>query len=78
MRRLIGAAATAVVAVLLLGAPAAAGPAGAGCPPGWELAPVSILGEDFTGVADNVNHDGMICVRDLRNGAAVFIDNTVP
>jgi len=65
-------------AALTIGPAAGAGPPGTGCPPGWDLAPVSILGEDFTGVADNVNHDGQICIRGLHNGAGVFIDNTVP
>jgi hypothetical protein len=67
-----------VFAALTIGPAAGAAPAGTGCPPGWDLAPVSILGEDFTGVADNVNHDGQICIRGLHNGAGVFIDNTVP
>jgi len=58
-----------------------AGPAqavGAGCPPVFTLAPVSILGDDFTGQVDNVNHDGMICIRILKNGAGIFVDNAHP
>ncbi len=38
---------------------------------------MSILGADFTGIADNVNHDGWICIRGVHGGA-VFIDNTAP
>jgi len=76
MRRILLAGAFA--AALTIGPSAGAGPPGTGCPPGWNLAPVSILGEDFTGVADNVNHDGQICIRGLRNGGGVFIDNTAP
>ena len=58
---------------------AQAAPTGAGCPNGFTLAPVSVLGTDFTGVADNVNHDGLICIRDLKSAnRGIFIDNTTP
>jgi hypothetical protein len=72
-----------LVAVMLLGsglvwAASPAEAAGSGCPPVFELAPVSILGSNFTGQADNVNHDGMICVRRLNSGGGVFIDNVTP
>lgn len=66
-------------AVLLAPSPAsAATPPGTGCPTGFQLAPVSILGNNFTGIADNVNHDGFICLRTLHNGSHIFIDNTAP
>jgi hypothetical protein len=78
MRRLIALVVLTVTGLLVAGQPAGAGPPGTSCPPGWDLAPVSILGSDFTGIADNVNHDGWICIRGLHNGAGVFIDNTAP
>ena len=61
---------------LLLASPAQA--VGSGCPPVFQLAPVSVLGADFTGQADNVNHDGWICIRVLNSGSGVFVDNVVP
>ena len=66
-----------VLAPILVAAPAHAGPPGTGCPTGWTLAPVSVLGEDFTGQADNVNPDGMICIKLLRT-TGVYMDNVVP
>jgi hypothetical protein len=72
-----------LVLVLLLGAAGAlvASPAhavGSQCPKVFELAPVSVLGADFTGQVDNVNHDGWICIRVLTSGSGVFVDNVVP
>jgi hypothetical protein len=58
---------------------AQAAPTGTGCPRGFTLASVSVLGTDFTGVADNVNHDGLICIRELKSpDRGIFIDNTAP
>jgi hypothetical protein len=68
---------TLVGALLFAVAPAQAA-AGSGCPMGFTLAPVSVLGTDFTGVADQVNNDGLVCIRFLRNGSGVFIDNVTP
>ncbi len=76
MKRLI-AVISAVAGLSVVGVGSAA-PANRGCPTGFTLAPVSVLGPDFTGVADNVNHDGLICIRSLKNGGGVFIDNTAP
>jgi hypothetical protein len=53
-----------------------------GCPVGFELAPVSVLGSGFTGVITDVNNDEMICIKTLNGpgfpGAFIFIDNTTP
>lgn len=68
---------TAVVGLVWAPASATAGPPNTGCPKGFYLASVDVLGTDFTGVADNVNHDGMICLKDLANGG-IFVDNTMP
>jgi hypothetical protein len=65
----------------LFAAPAANAAQGTGCPTGFALEPVSVLGTNFVGIADNVNHDGFICLKTLNSGAglsAVFIDNTAP
>jgi hypothetical protein len=60
-------------------APAAANAAqGTGCPTGFVLQPVSVLGTNYSGIADNVNHDGFICLKRLNSGSATFIDNTAP
>jgi hypothetical protein len=77
MRRWIAFAAI-VTSSWLVAAPgtATAGPPNAGCPKGFSLAPVSVLG-DYQGVADNVNHDGWICLRDVGD-FGIFVDNTVP
>jgi hypothetical protein len=66
-----------ILGSMLAMGPAQAAGAGAGCPRGWTLAPVSVLGEDFTGVADNVNHDGLVCIKHLRT-TGVYMDNVAP
>jgi hypothetical protein len=80
MRRFVVLAGLAVTAALAAGAAAGAGPPHNGCPTAdWSLEPLSVLGSDFSGVADNVNHDGWICIKDLPSGiGGVFIDNTAP
>ncbi|MEP6697368.1 MAG: hypothetical protein ABJA34_10885 [Pseudonocardiales bacterium] len=66
-------------AVLLAPWPASAATTpGTGCPADFQLAPVSVLGSNFAGIADNVNHDGFICIRSLHDGSRIFIDNTTP
>jgi hypothetical protein len=76
----LAAAPVVLTSTVVLAAQAAQGAApGAGCPSTFTLAPVAVLGTDFSGVADNVNHDGLICVRDLPSGKiGIFIDNTAP
>jgi hypothetical protein len=66
-----------VGASVLTAAPAEAAP-GSGCPNGFMLAPISVLGDDFDGNADQVNNDGMVCIRFVRPGIGIFIDNTAP
>jgi hypothetical protein len=83
MRRLTAACIMVTLAVLAaaggVAAPARAAPQNTGCPADFQLEPVSILGEDFTGVADNVNHDGFICIMWFKNReGGVFVDNTMP
>jgi hypothetical protein len=79
MRRYVVLAGLAVTAALAAGSAAGAGPPHTGCPTAdWSLEPVSVLGANFSGVADNVNHDGLICIKGLRSGAGIFIDNTAP
>jgi hypothetical protein len=39
---------------------------------------VTVLGDDFSGVADNANTDGLICIRFAGQGPGIFIDNTTP
>jgi hypothetical protein len=68
----------AVVGASLFAASPATAAQGSGCPKGFDLAPVSVLGAGFSGVADNVNHDGLICLRSVRTDFAIFIDNTTP
>ncbi|MEO6586287.1 MAG: hypothetical protein ABIN90_08305 [Knoellia sp.] len=68
----------AVVGASLFAASPALAAQGTGCPKGFVLAPVSVLGEGFSGVADNVNHDGQICLRSVRPDFSIFIDNTTP
>lgn len=72
----------AVITFGIAGMLAAPGPAvaaqGTGCPNGFELQPVSILGTNFSGIADNVNHDGLICIKATDGGPTIFIDNTAP
>ena len=62
--------------LFLVGSAEAAG-VGTGCPAGFTIAPVSVLGEDFTGQVDNVNHDGLICIKLLKK-SGVFVDNVTP
>jgi len=74
----------AAVAGAILLAPASsagAAPPNAGCPTGYQLVSTSFLGPNFTGVADNVNHDGLICVRGQvtpRGTHFSVTDNTTP
>jgi hypothetical protein len=74
---------TAVAGGILL-APASsamAAPPHAGCPTGYQLVSTSFLGPNFTGVADNVNHDGLICVRGQVTPLGTHFsvtDNTTP
>ncbi len=74
-RRLFSVLALAVGASVLAASPASAAQ-GTGCPQGFDLVLASVLGTDFSGVADNVNHDGLICLRFVRPDFAIFIDNT--
>lgn len=74
---------TAVVGGILLGpvSGATAAPPNAGCPKGYQLVSTSFLGPNFTGVADNVNHDGKICVRGQETPLGIHFsvtDNTTP
>jgi hypothetical protein len=54
----------------------------AGCPVGFELAPVTVLGPNFSGQVTDVNNDEMICIKTLKGsgfpGDFIFIDNTTP
>jgi hypothetical protein len=63
-------------ALALAASPAQA--ADGGCPPVFQLAPVSILGDNVDGQVDNVNHDGFICVRTITKGYVIFVDNVHP
>lgn len=79
--RITSLAATAVVLGALSIAsvsPAVAAP-GSGCPRGFTIASAEeVLGTDYTGVVDQVNHDGLVCIRFLNSGIGIFIDNTAP
>jgi hypothetical protein len=77
VRRLTGIAVT-VAAALVCPSAASATPPHNGCPNGFTLAPVSVLPASFTGTADNVNHDGQICLKTLANGSHTVVDNTTP
>ena len=68
----------ALLLAIALSAPVAQASRGTGCPKGFTLESVEVLGDDFTGVADNVNHDGLICIKPLKSGGGIFIDNTTP
>jgi hypothetical protein len=58
--------------------PTAAAP-GSNCPRGFIIASADVvLGTDFTGVVDQVNHDGLVCIRSLTSGIEIFVDNTTP
>lgn len=75
---LVSAAALLGVASLVAASPAAAAP-GSNCPRGFTLASAEVvLGTEFTGVVDQVNHDGLVCIRALKSGIGIFIDNTAP
>jgi hypothetical protein len=76
-------AGAAVAGGLVLGSTtsATAAPPNNGCPTGYVLKPVSFLGPNFTGVADNVNHDGFICARGQVTPLGTHFsitDNTTP
>jgi hypothetical protein len=74
----IAAAITLGATSLAVMSPAAAA-IGSNCPRGFELAPVSVLGTEYSGVADQVNSDGMICTKPVQNQPFfIFIDNTAP
>ncbi len=75
----LAAAATILGAASLVGvSPAVAAP-GSNCPRGFTIASAEeVLGTDYTGVVDQVNHDGLVCIRILKSGIGIFIDNTAP
>ena len=60
---------------------ATAAPPNLGCPTGYQIEPISFLNPSFTGIADNVNHDGLICVRPQVTPLGTHFsitDNTAP
>jgi hypothetical protein len=76
MRRLVVLAAL-FAAPLAMAAPAhAASPPNTGCAVGWDLFDASGI-PFILALADNVNGDGYVCIRNLPNGkGAVVHDNT--
>jgi hypothetical protein len=72
----------AVLATVFLAAPVQAqqGPPVGGCPPGFMLHHFMDHGdhhEHHIGLAQDLNQDGMICVKHLPNGLHVHMDNVV-
>lgn len=68
---------TVITALALASAPAAAEPTNAGCQTGFTLAPASAV-TVAGGQIDNVNHDGLICIKPMTNGSGsffIFTDN---
>ena len=60
---------------------ASAAPPNTNCPFGYVKQPITFLNPSFTGVADNVNHDGFICVRGQVTPLGTHFsitDNTAP
>ena len=73
----LAAAVTVGAASLALMSPAAADP-GSNCPRGFTLGDLSDLGDDYTGIADQVNGDTKICFKlNPNSGTGSFMDNVV-
>jgi hypothetical protein len=75
LKKTIAVATLVSAATLVPTAAQAAGPQ-ANCPKGFEPAPLSILGTDFSGQADQ-NGDQIVCIRFVDHGRGIFVDNTV-
>ena len=78
MKRLLGLASVIAATALMTAGGASPAPPGAGCPTGFERVHKSFLGENFTGKIVDVHGDELICIKRLRPGGGVFIDNVVP
>ena len=60
---------------VLVSSPADAAPPNTGCAVGWYLVPTFIA--PVFALADNVNHDGLVCTRNLPNEKGGLLhDNT--
>lgn len=81
MKGVVGGIAVAGGLLLIPISSATAAPPNTGCPVGYQLKPISFLGPSFTGIADNVNHDGLICARPQVTPLGThfsIMDNTAP
>jgi len=81
MKGVVGGIAVAGGLLLVPISSATAAPPNTGCPVGYQLQPISFLNPSFTGIADNVNHDGKICARPQQTPRGIhfsIMDNTAP